>query len=129
MISCNGPQQLGDSDHEEADTRIVLHVQHALQTGARSLLVRTVDTDVVVILVGKYHDLVADYQDAEIWVAFGMGRNFFFLSIDSTKKDQEHYQSSMHLLVQIPHLRSMERVKRRHGKPGKIVKLHLPWQK
>ena len=38
-----------DSDHEEADTRICLHIENALQHGASKLCVRTVDTDVVVI--------------------------------------------------------------------------------
>ena len=40
-------------NHEEADTRIVIHVLHALQSGCKSVVIRTVDTDVVVILVGK----------------------------------------------------------------------------
>ena len=39
-------------NHEEADTRIVVHVMHALQQGAKTIQVSTVDTDVVVILVG-----------------------------------------------------------------------------
>ena len=41
-------------NHEEADTRIVIHVIQALQSGCTSVLVRTVDTDVVVILFGKF---------------------------------------------------------------------------
>ena len=39
-------------NHEEADTRIVVHLQHALKHGAKTDLVRTVDTDVIVILAG-----------------------------------------------------------------------------
>ena len=45
MLVCN---------HEEADTRIVVHVMHALEQGMKSVLVRTVDTDVIVILVIQY---------------------------------------------------------------------------
>ena len=33
-------------NHEEANTRIVVHVMHALQHGAKTIQVRTVDTDV-----------------------------------------------------------------------------------
>jgi len=43
---------MNKSDHEEADSRISLHVHYTLREGATSILVRTVDTDVVVILVG-----------------------------------------------------------------------------
>ena len=39
-----------DCNHGEADTRIVVHILHALQQDM--MTVRTVDTDVVVILAG-----------------------------------------------------------------------------
>ena len=61
-------------DHEEADTRIVIHLQDALENGCATCLVRTVDTDVVVILIGKYHSLINKYPAADIWVAFGTGK-------------------------------------------------------
>lgn len=50
MPSCN---------HEEADSRIIVHVVHALDHGATNTHIRTVDTDVIVILVGQYSELIA----------------------------------------------------------------------
>ena len=50
---------MSDCYHEEADTRIVVHVMHALENGANVIQVRTVDTYVVVILVGKFHEMSA----------------------------------------------------------------------
>ena len=35
--------------HEEADTRLFLHVADSIKKGYRKLLVRTVDTDVVMV--------------------------------------------------------------------------------
>ena len=67
----------------EADTRIVVHVMHALVNGANVIQVRTVDTYVVVILVGTFHEMSALHPLEDIWVAFGMGKNFHFLSIKS----------------------------------------------
>lgn len=67
-------------NHEEADTRIVVHLCHALLS-SKTALVRTVDTDVVVILVGKFTDLRLLNSEADVWVAFGMGRNFRLISI------------------------------------------------
>ena len=60
-------------DHEEADTRLLVHVIDSLNAGCSTCLVRTVDTDVVVILVGKFHHLLTLNLSAKIWVAFGGG--------------------------------------------------------
>ncbi|KAG0710839.1 hypothetical protein GWK47_021999 [Chionoecetes opilio] len=70
-------------DHEEADTRIVVHLKDALDKGCTNCLVRTVDTDVVAILIGKYHSLTSQHQMAAIWVAFGTGKNFMYLDINA----------------------------------------------
>lgn len=82
MVSHGSEHVMGQCDHEEADTRIVVHVRHALERGAESVLVRTVDTDVVVILVGKLHDLLAYNYLCKVWVAFGMGRHFSVININ-----------------------------------------------
>ena len=70
-------------NHEEADTRIVVHLLHAFRNDAAvTALVRTVDTDVVVTLVEKFYDLKAVKDNVDIWIAFGMGRSFSFISIN-----------------------------------------------
>ncbi len=55
-VICKGSHtgSMGVSDHEEADTRMCIHIQDALQKGAKKILVRTVDTDVIVILAGHF---------------------------------------------------------------------------
>ena len=40
--------------HEEADTRLVWHILHALQQVLKRIEVCTIDTDVIVILVGAF---------------------------------------------------------------------------
>ena len=42
----NVDQTTQPCDHEEADTRIALHLFSAVRSGARNLLVRTVDSDI-----------------------------------------------------------------------------------
>ncbi|GFS17875.1 hypothetical protein ElyMa_004993600 [Elysia marginata] len=78
VVSIGGTSTMGHCNHEKANTRIVVHVVHALQHGAKTVQVRTVDTDVVVILVGVFHDLLTAYPFADIWIAFGMGKHFQF---------------------------------------------------
>ena len=69
MITCGSAASMPDCNHEEADTRMVVHLRHALlMEGAITVLVRTADTDVVVILVGKFHDLKAVNADVNILV-------------------------------------------------------------
>ena len=67
MPSCN---------HEEADTRLVVHILHALEQGLKRIEVRTVDTDVIVILVGAFVALTRAQPLADIWIAFGMGKDY-----------------------------------------------------
>ena len=80
-ISSGSPMQ--SCNHEEADTRVVVHILHALEHGERTVLVRTVDTDVVVILVGTFHNLAAVQPLLDIWVAFGTGKNYRFYNINA----------------------------------------------
>jgi len=75
VVSINSPT-MPDCHQEEADSRLVVHVQHALQHGGTSIQVRSSDTDVLVILVGVFNKLIAINADIELWVAFGTGRHF-----------------------------------------------------
>ena len=45
--------------------------------------IRIVDTDVIVILIGKLPHLLTVNSDANIWVAFGTGKNFVFWHINT----------------------------------------------
>ncbi len=76
-------QQMQACDHEEADTRLVVHIVHAIHNGHGKILVRTVDTDVIVILVGKFFYLLSLNSDISIWVAFGKGKSFSYWHINS----------------------------------------------
>jgi len=74
VVSSRGSADIQRCDHEEADTRIAVHVQHALNKGCSQIFVRTVDTDVLVIMIGIFHDLIALYPSAAIWIGLGMGK-------------------------------------------------------
>ena len=79
-VESTGPNMV-DCNHEEADTRIVVHILHALELGMKTIKVRTVDTDVVVILAGIFHELVETQPLADIWIAFGKSKNYRFYNI------------------------------------------------
>ncbi|KAJ3599931.1 hypothetical protein NHX12_033885 [Muraenolepis orangiensis] len=70
MLPCN---------HEEEDTRIMIHQLDALEHGSSPCLVHTVDTDVVV----KFHALITKYPAADIWVAFGTDKYYTYHHINT----------------------------------------------
>ncbi len=81
VISVNySSQGLQSCDHEEADTRIALHLYDAVNQGATNILVRTVDIDVIATLAGLFFDI---HSPINIWVAFGTGKNFRYYSINN----------------------------------------------
>ena len=61
--------------HEEADSRMLIHVMHALEEGNRTFMIQTVDTDVIVILLGKFNDVFSRYPDFDVWIKFGVGKS------------------------------------------------------
>ena len=52
--------------HEEEDVRMLLHVCHAAKQGVTKAMIRTVNTDVPVIAIGKCESLGLN----ELWMAY-----------------------------------------------------------
>ena len=67
---------LSPCKHEEADTRMILHANDAANT-CKTILIRTVDTDVVVIATANFSQLNVD----TLWIGFGVGKHFRYIAI------------------------------------------------
>ena len=110
--SCGLSVPMDDCNHEEADTRIMVHIRHALEQGAETVLVRTVDTDVVVILVGLFFDLVTIQPSSSgshaVWGKTTGCITTVFVRVWGNP-DHEPYRYSMLFLAVIRHLHSMKR--------------------
>lgn len=76
-------QTMGECSQEEADTRVVVHLIDAMKNGATTVMIRTVDTDIIVILIGQFFRLCSIYQDIDLWVGFGTGKNYRHYHINS----------------------------------------------
>ncbi|XP_071963322.1 uncharacterized protein [Antedon mediterranea] len=74
---------MSNSTQEEADTRIVIHLVHSLEHGARQIMVRTVDTDIIIILIGQFFNLCHRFPELKLWVAFGTGNHFCYYNINN----------------------------------------------
>ena len=64
-------------NHEEADTRLILHALHCAEHGHRRILIRSVDTDVEVLSIAAFHALSIDQQ----WIAFGVKKHYRYIAI------------------------------------------------
>ena len=60
------------------DTRILLHVKDAMISGYKDTIIRTVDTDVVVLAVAYFQDLE---NIGNLWSAFGTGKDFRYIRV------------------------------------------------
>ena len=73
---CSKPP-LAPCTHEEADSRMMLHVSHAARHGHNKIMIRTVDTDVVMLAVSVVHYL---QPENELRIAFRTGKGFQYLA-------------------------------------------------
>ena len=67
--------ELAPCDHEESDTRVMLHISNAVRNGSRSIFLSTGDSDVVVIAAYVFSVLVQDFHDLQLWILFGQGKD------------------------------------------------------
>ena len=62
--------------HEEADTRMFVHVADHTFNGFTNVALRTTDSDVVVIAISVIKHL---QELSELWIVFGTGKNFRYI--------------------------------------------------
>ena len=67
---------LSPCSHEEADTRLILHAADAAARGMNRIVIKTVDTDVVVLAVANKQHMRCE----ELWIAFGSGKHFRYIA-------------------------------------------------
>ena len=93
-VLCNQNRQqanLSPCSHEEADTRIILHLADAAKSGYDRILLRTVDIDVVVLAITYFYTVPA----SEIWIAFGTGKHFRNIGVHCIAKTLDPEKSSI----------------------------------
>ena len=63
-----------DCSHEEADTQMIVHLEHALGNGIQTIAIDSGDTDVLIILMGFYHQLKSKFSFIDIILDFAQNR-------------------------------------------------------
>ena len=70
-------KNLQPCNHDNADSRMVVHLKDASKRGVKRVLVATIDTDVVVVLI--YHFFFFRFK--ALWVEMGVGQHRRWLPI------------------------------------------------
>ena len=81
-ISCDNIERLAPCNHEEANTRMVLHAADAVQCRFTKILLHTVDTDVLILAIAFVEKLqeFQGNQTIELWVGFGTGAHLRYIA-------------------------------------------------
>ena len=64
-------------NHEEFDTRVMLHAANAASQGYERILIIANDNDVIVLAISFFSEIGAE----KLWVSFGMGKKLRYISI------------------------------------------------
>ena len=106
------------SDHEEADTRIVLHARDAAARGYKQVNILCRDTGVLVLLLAHREQLCQ-----EIWMFAGTSRQRRYIPVHrirSPRRRGSRFWHFMPLLAVIRQASSMVWARHRHGKSSKM---------
>lgn len=68
-------ETLEPCNHEEADTRMFVHLSDVVKERHRKVMIRSVDTDVLVLAVS----CIPNFPEVDLWVHLGTGKNHQFL--------------------------------------------------
>ena len=79
-VSCKAEQEdtslLCPTNHEEGDTSVFLHVKDMANKDIRRVMIRTVDTDVLVLAISLFND----FGVTQLWIDFGSGKHRIFFT-------------------------------------------------
>ena len=95
VVLCTPEQDtlsLEPCNHEEADTRMFLHMKDGLdRQGLHRVLIYTVDTDIVVLAISA----VAKLNNLTLSIAFGTGTHFRHLNVNNLANTISHDKANV----------------------------------
>ena len=80
-VLSNTAMTMHESNIEGAESRILLHVRHALMQGMSKIKIISNNSNLVVIALGLYHELSSTYNFEDIIVEFGMNETHKKISL------------------------------------------------
>ena len=72
---------------EEADNRVLLYIRDAIGCGHNRILLKIVDSDIIIILLGFIEKLLECNSEIKMWVKFNSGVNEKLIDMNTTFKE------------------------------------------
>ena len=72
---------------EETDNRVLLYIRDAIECGHNRILLKTEDSDIIIILLGFMEKLLECNSDIKMWVKFNSGVNEKLIDMNTTFKE------------------------------------------
>ena len=70
-VAVAGTNSMGICTHEEADTRLMIQLLVAAEKGMKNIIFRTVDSDILTILLGQFELITQKHDNLSAYVEFG----------------------------------------------------------
>lgn len=71
------------SNHDEADTALIVYAKAAFRDGYSTVVIRTVDTDVLVLATYHLNNVISDNGQCNLLMLMGMGKHKQFISVNN----------------------------------------------
>ena len=88
-------RNLQPCNHEEADTRIFVHVLDAIKQGHSKIMICTLETDVLILAIADISVFAQYYSNisVELWIAFGVGKSIRYIATHHLAARLEQHSS------------------------------------
>jgi len=109
VLTCSIHQDvsgLSPSTQEEADSKMFLRVGDAIAKGHQKVMIRSVDSDVLVLAVC----CASLAKEAELWVAFCVGNKKRYMSVPPSDNTQDSKQNGRRTIESTPNVSSLHGV-------------------
>ena len=80
-VRSNRHYSMGACTQEEADTLMMVHLKDMIHNGAKTIYIKTVDSEVMVVLVGLFNIIKRSENVGNIWLEYGTGTNLRFFNV------------------------------------------------
>ena len=74
-VAVVGANSMDICTHEEADTRLIMYLLDAAEKGVKNIIIRTVDNDILTIVLGYFELITQNQENLSVCVGFGKGKD------------------------------------------------------
>ena len=83
-VAVAGTNSIDIYTHKEADTRIIIRLLDAAEKGMKNIIIRTVDSDILRIVLGQFELTRQKHNNLSVCVGLGKGQDYIVYDMNET---------------------------------------------